>query len=585
MSTPNVLIENLYEQLASRYSIDSQTMLMGDWIQKNTRLKGVPFNFNRYPFQKKIADDMHTNLACIKCSQIGLTEVQLRKAVGFASRNNSVNIGYSLPDKTLRDVASNTRLKAIIESNRIFTPAGMQMIRSVETKQINNSYIHMMIATETKAFSIPLDVLLIDELDLTNEEVAVLLNSRLQNSDMAMKQAFSTPTFADFGIDKAYNASDQHEYMVRCQCCNTWQTPIFDDEFVKIPGLALGTKVREITEAMLPELDLVNAGVHCNKCGAELDLNNAEHRAWVPKHPERSQHARGYRVSPFSTGRLGVGYVVQQLISYSGNNFQRGWYNSVLGEVYKDDNIQLSEAIIRAAFGEAFSSEIDPTTPLFVGIDVGKRCHVTLGTECPTRGYRVLKFDIVPAENIVTYVTELCENYNVIAGGMDRFPYTPTAMDVFRASGGKIWPINYTQAEEMKRVTEKDEDDAKEALSLDTYMKANRTMLLDSAAQAFRDQKLRLDGYLTFEKDLIKHMRNMVRDQQPEKQAVWKKLNPADHFFHSIGFFIFSVRMAEYLKSLGEPEEQRTVAMLMPIPTPKLGSILTPQSNLYPGIR
>ena len=58
-----------------------------DWINKNTTIGGVPFTCDRYPFQKEILNDMSLELHCIKPSQIGLTEVQLRKALAFTARN------------------------------------------------------------------------------------------------------------------------------------------------------------------------------------------------------------------------------------------------------------------------------------------------------------------------------------------------------------------------------------------------------------------------------------------------------------------------------------------------------------------
>lgn len=51
-----------------------------EWINKNTTLQGMPYTCDRYPFQEAILNDMSKEMACIKPSQVGLTELQLRKA-------------------------------------------------------------------------------------------------------------------------------------------------------------------------------------------------------------------------------------------------------------------------------------------------------------------------------------------------------------------------------------------------------------------------------------------------------------------------------------------------------------------------
>ena len=58
----------IYQYLNEKVNPVSYT----DWLQENTKLAGLPFSVSKYPFQRKILDDMHTNLCCIKPSQIGL---------------------------------------------------------------------------------------------------------------------------------------------------------------------------------------------------------------------------------------------------------------------------------------------------------------------------------------------------------------------------------------------------------------------------------------------------------------------------------------------------------------------------------
>lgn len=576
MSMDNKYVNQLYDVLRNRYSIDAVNMGYGEWISKNTRLAGKPFSFSRYPFQQAIADDMHPTLSCIKCSQIGLTEVQLRKAAAFAYRNNGVQVGYTLPEKDLRDAASKTRMNTILNS-RVFTPEQSRgWIRSVETKQIANSFVHMMIAVESKAFSLPLDFLILDELDLTDTEIAVLLNSRLQNSDFKIRHDFSTPTFPDFGIDARYQMSDQREYLVRCPCCRHEQFPTFDNKFVHFPGLDADISVTEITREIAAKLDLSKAYVWCEKCHSALDLQSPQYRRWVARRPDVTSH-RGYRVNPFSTGRLSPEYIIKQKFEYERVNFIRGWHNTVLGETYKDENIQLSEATIKNAMVSPEPLTIGRDEPIVVGIDMGKMCHV-VKMKYPGRSKhtQAVALDIVPRERLEDYVTQLCANNRVIMGAIDRYPYTPTANNVFQISQGKIWPIEYIAGPEARKVEKE--------LESDKFIQADRTVLLDRVAKSIRDQTLTIYGYGTWKELYIQHLRNMVRDEKPDEPAVWRKLDSADHFFHATGLALFSTRIIDYLDAILE-QDNRMVVGIVPVntPAPHIG-MLDPKASLYPRI-
>src|SRR5258708_2229221 len=107
-------------------------MSMSEWIVANTHLRKRPFSFTGYEFQRQISDDMHPNLCCIKCSQVGLTEVQLRKFLGYLMRTTAVKGIFSLPNDVMFKRVSNTRVKPLIENEEVFNKgAGDKPIRQV----------------------------------------------------------------------------------------------------------------------------------------------------------------------------------------------------------------------------------------------------------------------------------------------------------------------------------------------------------------------------------------------------------------------------------------------------------------------
>lgn len=533
----NSYLIDFLEVLQGRYSIDSVNMPVSEWVSKNTFLNGKPFTYDRYPFQKAIIDDMHPDLVCMKLSQVGLSELQIRKMCAFLYRNQGTTGLYSMPNKLLRDSFSDIRVRKVLDDSNLFSsPDFGAQTRRIDLKQIGKSYLVLPNATEAAATSLSVDFLIIDEEDLTDQEILGLYNSRLQNSDWAIRQDFGTPTFQGFGIDAAYSSSDKREYMCRCVVCNHWQIPLFDKNFVKIDGLRESISFEEITEELEPSLDLMNARIVCEKCGSELDLYDVTLREWVAELPH-VQNRRGYRVRPFSTNRISVAYIIQQLLRFKKKNFIRGWYNTTLGECYNNASIRLQLADINACMGSPDTQDLK-NYGLFVGIDVGLICHIVIGSIHGPNNIVVRKMICVSAGNLVEFITQLCKEFRVICGAMDRYPYTPTADAVFHASGGKIYPCGYGVGKNIdhKKILESGEE----------HVTGNRTWMLDQVQKSVLNHYISINGYGPMSEIIKEHLQAMVRDEQPEKQAVWVKLDRGDHFMHAIGFFIFAYNLKQF---------------------------------------
>lgn len=533
----------------SRFQANNLDVSYGDWITENTVLRGRPFSMRAYPFQKAIADDMHPNLSVIKCSQVGLTEIQVRKSLAFVKRNRGVTAIYTLPDEKMFKKVSQMRVKPAIEENQIFQPeGGEKAVRSMGTMQFGTSFLLMTNATEGAATSTPADFLMHDEVDLSDQAMLSLFLSRLQNSEFKIRHRFSTPTFFGFGIDGEYEVTDQREYTLRCPYCGHEQVPDFTLDHVVIPGLPDLEDLSQITEQMMPKLDLEGAYVMCERCHqGPLDLDDHSRR-WVAKRPE-IKHARGYRVRPLSTSRIGVPYIVGQLLEYKRNDYVRGWHNTVLGKPYVDGNIRLERADIEACFSHRNdrpgADEYDPNLPHVIGVDMGAVCHLTLGAGSPDKT-RIVLFETVPSDQIVDRVKGLCQQVNVVAGAVDRHPYTPTAHDIFEASGKKVFPVEYRGSAEVNVVYDEFKDPA--------YVQADRTAMLDAVAKMVRKAGFEFCGYGHQKETIITHCRDNIRDEKPDMPARWVKLKGDDHYFHSLAFLLFAYRIWQVVQPLKKVE-------------------------------
>ena len=529
----NQHLSALAAALRQRYSIELKGMTTSEWVEKNTHFRGRPFSFTGYAFQRAILDDLHPNLDVIKISQVGLTEIQMRKALAILVRNPGTTGIFSLPNEQMYRRFSQTRLKPVIDENRVFqTQTVADPVRSMDLIQFGNSFLHVANATEASATSISADFVFNDEVDLSDQKYIALFASRLQNSNMRVRQGFSTPSWTGFGIDGAYGASDQREYLARCSACNHWQVPLWHNRWVRIPGLAPSLLLTDISESDMQHLDLEAARVVCEKCDTPLDLDSPE-RTWVATHPTRT-HARGYRVRPFSSSRLSISYILGQMLQYQRRDFIRGWYNTVLGEPYTDANARLDEGAIRKCMLTSSVPEVARDEPVFLGIDIGQVCHITLG-KFVSDTLVVFMFRVVRVENLLSTVAELRKRYRIVGGACDRHPYTPTANDLRDATSSIVVPVEYRGEKDLSPVRMID--------GAITHWQARRTPTLDAVATRIRTGTLNFAGYGDQSGVLITHLRDMVRDETPERPAVWHKLSGNDHYFHSLGFLLLGARI------------------------------------------
>lgn len=546
-------LDNLISQAEQRFSIDSINMPTSEWITNNTTIKRRPFSYADYEFQKRIVDDWHPNLDVVKISQVGITEIQVRKALSFVVRNDGTSAIYSLPNEDMYKRVSDTRVKPIINSDKVFnTPQDKEAkaVRSQGTMQFGQSFLYIVPAIESAATSIPADVVINDEVDLSDQQMLTLFGSRMQNSKYKIHQRFSTPTFPSFGIDLNWKTSDQHFYMCKCSKCNHWQHPEFTPKFIHIPGIDTleFDNLTLLTQDYMDRLQLESAYVRCEKCHEPLVLDDPSLREWVSRFPSRV-NSRGYRIGPFSTSRLDVNYIVQSMWKYQRREFIRGFYNTVLGLPYSDGTMQIPKEDIELCLADTNIPSISKSDRLWVGIDMGQICHITLGRSLEDGTLEIVRVYEVHVDNIVEHCAELITKYNIVGGATDRHPYTPTAKDIFKVSNGKILPVEYRGSKNINLV--KDEYDQL------SHAQVDRTWFLDNFAGLIRKHKLRISGYGHKKETLIQHYRDMVREEKDGQPAVWAKLTGEDHYLHS-GAFMAIAQHLHGVQAYRDDSDNRT---------------------------
>lgn len=537
----NTYLTDFYTQLRDRYADDNTSMSYSDWIMKNTTLRKRPFKFDGYEFQQQIVDDMSKNMSVIKCSQIGLTEVQMRKFAAFLMRERGTKAIFTLPTDDMFRRVSQTRFSPMIAADKVFNVGSVEKpVRRVDLYQFDQSFGFFVGNSEGAATSIDADFLAHDELDLSDQEMIALFQSRLQGSDYRITQSFSTPTFEGFGIDGQFQASDQHEYMTKCPHCRHYNLIDWTPEFINFSGLTDDINdFDDIDDDLAAKIDFSKSYVMCERCHKPLELGDPSLREWVPRHPGR--RSRGYRVSPFATPRLTIDYILDSQLNYYRKNAHRRFKNTTLGKADNDNKARLSEEELRAAMISPANPTISDYTPVVIGIDVGAVCHIVLYTlSGPKPTY--FGWKQVTSGNLADEVRQLRETYNIVGGAIDRNPETTLSNQIRDESYGKILPTEYGGPKTMMSVVN-------DELGNVSHVRGPRTELIDTVVDDVRKRNANLAGYGTSDHIIVEHFRDMVRMEKPDESAVWNKLKGNDHWMHAAVYARFAARIHNLVMS------------------------------------
>ena len=503
------------------------------------------------PFQRRIVDVRPVASEPVRCIMVddaehqflcseafittSNTEIQIRKALAMAYRNQYKNIIFSLPDEPMRDRISSTRVKTILANNPIFSEGvTRETTRSVEITQIKNSFVLWLPATEKSATSQAADAVLNDEVDLSDQKILALFNSRMQASDWKLNQRFSTPTYLGYGIDQSFKLSDQHLYMYKCPHCNQYQHPEFKPEYISFEGFpfSLTEDFSNMENDWVDKykLDFSKTYVRCKKCGRPADLGNSSLREWVATFPDRKHH-RGYRITPFSTQQLNPQYIFTQLLKYKKDDFIRGWYNTVLGVPYEGGKERLSRAELNSLFtGLTGMEEYDPNFEYFIGYDVGSVCYITVSKTHPdhNKETKYIWFETVKNGELQDRIVYLVNKYNIKSGNGDKYPEQKMSSDIREATNGVVLPTRYENTKASNPLTYKEDD-----YGNIEHCVLQRTWNFDNLVYDIRNGFVNFSGYGNFKETIIFHLMDMVRVDKPESVPIWEKLSGQDHFFHA----------------------------------------------------
>jgi hypothetical protein len=424
------------------------------WISDNTYIGGKPYSYKNHEYQQRILDSTAREIVIRKCSQVGISEMSIRRALAMCGMIKDFVTIYTLPTATFAAVLCKTRVNPVINESPYLKEASSGS-DSVEVKQFGNSFLYLKGAASSNApISIPADCLIHDELDFSDSEVISQYQSRLTHSQYKFKLKLSTPTIPGKGIDQEFMRSRRHFNFVKCDHCGHLFIPDFFAH-MRIPGYK--GELLDITRVNLHTVNYQDAFVECPSCGKKPNLA-PERRQWVCENPGDRFEADGFQVSPFDAPFIvKPSDLLRSMVAYTNIG---DFVNFALGLPFFSQETVLSPDEVR---GTIVNERMEGSLAYVMGVDLGKICHIVVAACAYDGAMQVVHVEDVNLLQLKDRYRELRVLYRVRVAVIDSLPYTDTVL-ALQAMDSNLWACVYrndTASAEMFEVNQREKNPEK----------------------------------------------------------------------------------------------------------------------------
>jgi hypothetical protein len=216
--------------------------------------------------------------------------------------------------------------------------------------------------------SIPVGLIVLDELDEMNQDNVPLALQRLSGQIERYDWMISTPTIPGHGINDYYSKSTQDHFEFKCPFCSKWIELKYPESLV-ICGDNENDPRKEETHLI------------CYECKAKLPheskLGFLKDGKWRSHHP--GNNVRGFYINQLYAMHL---HPVVQAIAYFRslkNEFaEQEFYNSNMGLTHTPKGARVTDEMIQSCIGSHRMIDYANTGLITMGVDVGKVLHVVI---------------------------------------------------------------------------------------------------------------------------------------------------------------------------------------------------------------
>jgi hypothetical protein len=464
-------------------------------------LDGNPFSFARHEYLEAIYENPHSYEVHLKATQMGLTVYGMLRSLYALKYRRFLGILYLFPSRN--DVAdfSRARVKNMIIENPGTIGRWLSDTDNVGLKKVGDGHLYLRgMVSRTGLKSVPADMVVFDELDEARDQSAVdMAIERMAHSEFKEILMLSNPSLPDFGVDRAFQQTDQHYWLIKCEGCGRWCNLV--EEFPGCLHEVGGSTYRA-----------------CIGCGKELDISTGQ---WVAKRPGADR--RGYQHS-----QLHSSYVepAELLRKFRTARTLGNFYNLCLGLAYVEAENRLSiEEVLALCGNEGVASSCKDGCCM--GVDQGSELHVTILKRHWQRAGDLIHLDIYRNWE---ELDGLMTRFNIGRCVVDALPEQRNARAFAERHRGRVF-LNF-YSEHQKGAPKWDEK------SLTVLV--NRTESLDASGKLIHDGLVTLPKECDIVQEFAKHLHNTAKkleedEETGSKRYVYLKLG-VDHFRHSFNY-------------------------------------------------
>lgn len=518
------------------------------WAEKR-RVMGHPFegpySFRYHPWCRELHDSKASWNVSMKSAQAGFTEVGINLAL-YTVDVLRKNVLYVLP--TLGDASDfsrsrfNPALRMSPYLKGVFTDAN-----NVGLKMAGNVSLYIRGSRgDSNLKSIPVSVLILDELDEMDQSQIELALQRLRGQPEKKVWFISTPTVPGHGVALEYAKSTQEHFMFRCPGCNRIDEFKFP-ESIKICGEDMN------------DPDCYRSYYQCTLCGYKFNHSVTDGRVeqdeklacltntgfWEPTVKGTDPNRRGFKINQLYSYTVSPGEIVIDYFKSQTNAFARQeFHKSILGEPFVGQQSQVTDEMIVKAIKQYSCRQLVPTDSsrmITMGIDRGTWCtYVICEWFYPAfcldlntvADCRVLDAGTFHEEDFDVMPDRLMREWQVKACMVDMDPGPQDARRFARRFPGFVWLNRYRQGRSGKEMTIDDDGSYAPVATVD------RTNWLDVCMGRFFSGKVDLPNDLP--RGFAEHVKNLVRvyeqDQDGNPIAVYRNYGKPDHYAHAFNY-------------------------------------------------
>ena len=109
------------------------------YVREHTKLGISPFSFVDHEFQEAVLNDDSQETNVQKCSQIGMSEVTVRRALGLVNILQPYTLIYTLPTAGFATTFMKTRISPVVQASPDMLSRLSKINDNMEIKQFGDS--------------------------------------------------------------------------------------------------------------------------------------------------------------------------------------------------------------------------------------------------------------------------------------------------------------------------------------------------------------------------------------------------------------------------------------------------------------